>query len=224
MCPPAARGPNGSGDAGSYGPGLACYPAAGEGQCPEGGRARRGLPLLHQLPHRHSLALYYTLCCPHSDDERVIAPVKVPICDPLPQPVTLTLTLTLPVVITVNYLGSPDNGVILSGYIGSWLMAGAYLAISCATSALTRTQVVSFILSLVICLFLILCGFPPVIKLIESWASPKLVEIVTAMSVITHFDGFQKGVLDSRDVIFFLSIIGFSLFCNSVIIRGHRAG
>jgi ABC-2 type transport system permease protein len=136
----------------------------------------------------------------------------------------LALLLTFPVVLTVNYLGSPDNGVIFTGYIGSWLMAGAYLAISCATSALTRTQVVSFILSLVICLFLILCGFPPVIKLIESWASPKLVEIVTAMSVITHFDGFQKGVLDSRDVIFFLSIIGFSLFCNSVIIRGHRAG
>ena len=136
----------------------------------------------------------------------------------------LALLLTFPVVLTVNYLGSPDNGVIFTGYIGSWLMAGAYLAISCATSALTRTQVVSFILSLVICLFLILCGFPPVIKLIESLASPKLVEIVTAMSVITHFDGFQKGVLDSRDVIFFLSIIGFSLFCNSVIIRGHRAG
>jgi ABC-2 type transport system permease protein len=136
----------------------------------------------------------------------------------------LALALTFPVVLTVNYLGSPDNGVIFTGYVGSWLMAGAYLSISCMTSAITRTQVVSFILALIICLFLILCGFPPVINLIEAWAGPRLVELVTSFSVITHFDGFQKGVLDSRDVIFFLSIIVFSLFCNSVIIRGHRAG
>src|SRR5437762_11495716 len=76
----------------------------------------------------------------------------------------LALALTFPVVITVNYLGSPDNGVIFSGYIGSWLMAGAYLAVSCITSAMTRTQVVSFIISVVLCLFLILAGFPPVIN------------------------------------------------------------
>src|SRR6266446_7326665 len=136
----------------------------------------------------------------------------------------LTLVLTFPVIITVNYLGTPDNGVILCGYLGSWLMAGAYLAITCMTSAMTRTQVVSFIISVVLCLFLILAGFPPVINLIESWAKPWLVDVITSFSVITHFEGFQKGVLDSRDVIFFLSIIGFSLFCTSVILRGHRAG
>lgn len=137
----------------------------------------------------------------------------------------LALLLTFPVVITVNYLGSPDNGVILSGYIGSWLMAGAYLAISCITSAMTRTQVVSFIIAVVVCLFMILAGFPPVVKVLEDWgASPWLVEAITSFSAITHFEGFQKGVLDSRDVIFFLSIIGFSLFTTSVILRGHRAG
>src|SRR5512134_3097093 len=70
----------------------------------------------------------------------------------------LALALTFPVVITINYLGSPDNGVVLSGYVGSWLMAGAYLALSCITSAMTRTQVVSFIISVVVCLFLILAG------------------------------------------------------------------
>src|SRR5882724_12183929 len=134
------------------------------------------------------------------------------------------LVLTFPVVLTVNYLGSPDNGVILGGYIGSWLMAGAYLAVSCITSAMTRTQVVSFIVSVVLCLFLILAGFPPVINLIENWAKPWLVDVITSFSVITHFEGFQKGVLDSRDVIFFLSIIVFSLFSTSVILRGHRAG
>jgi ABC-2 type transport system permease protein len=136
----------------------------------------------------------------------------------------LALLLTFPVWITVNYLGDPDNGVILCGFIGSWLMAGAYLAISCATSAMTRTQVVSFIISVVVCLFLILAGFPPVVRLIESWASPWLVDTVTSFSVISHFEGFQKGVLDVRDIVFFLSVIGFSLFTTSAILRSHRAG
>jgi ABC-2 type transport system permease protein len=136
----------------------------------------------------------------------------------------LALILTFPIVITVNYLGSPDNGVILSGYIGSWLMAGAYLAISCITSAMTRNQVVSFIISVVICLFFILAGFPPIIRLLEGWAGSWFVDTVASFSVITHFDGFQKGVLDSRDVLFFLSLIGFSLFSTSVVLRGHRAG
>lgn len=136
----------------------------------------------------------------------------------------LALVLTFPIVITVNYLGSPDNGIIFAGYIGSWLMAGAYLAVSCITSAMTRNQVVSFIISVMLCLFLILCGFTPVIRLLEGWAWPWLVDTITSFSVITHFDGFQKGVLDSRDVLFFLSMIGFSLFTTSVILRGHRAG
>src|SRR5947207_2349671 len=136
----------------------------------------------------------------------------------------LALALTFPVVITVNYLGSPDNGVIFSGYIGSWLMAGAYLAVSCITSAMTRTQVVSFIISVVLCLFLILAGFAPVVNFLEHSAKPWLVDLVTSFSVITHFEGFQKGVLDSRDIIFFLSLIGFSLFSTSVVLRGHRAG
>jgi ABC-2 type transport system permease protein len=136
----------------------------------------------------------------------------------------LALALTFPVWITVNYLGHPDNGVILCGYVGSWLMGGAYLAISCITSAMTRTQVVSFIISLVICLFLILAGFPPVINFLQQFASPRLVDVITSFSVMTHFEGFQKGVLDSRDIIFFLSVIAFSLFTTSVILRTHRAG
>src|SRR5882672_1474410 len=136
----------------------------------------------------------------------------------------LALVLTFPLIITVNVLGHPDNGVIFCGYVGSWLMAGAYLAISCITSAMTRTQVVSFIISVVICLFLILAGFPPVIRMLEGWAGPRLVDFITSFSVITHFDGFQKGVLDSRDILFFLSVIVFSLFSTSVILRSHRAG
>ncbi len=123
----------------------------------------------------------------------------------------LALVLTFPVVITVNYLGSPDNGVIFAGYVGSFLMAGAYLAISCMTSAMTRNQVVSFILSVVICLLLVLCGFPPVTNLLTRLDKPWLVDMVASFSVITHFEWFTKGVLDSRDIIFFLSVIGFSL-------------
>jgi ABC-2 type transport system permease protein len=136
----------------------------------------------------------------------------------------LALALTFPVVISVGYLGSPDYGVIFCGYVGSLLLAGAYLAVGCMTSAMTRNQVISFILSVVICLFLILAGWPPVTNLLVRWAPGWLVDTVAAFSVIPHFDGFQKGVLDSRDVIFFLSIIGFSLFTTGVIIRNLRSG
>ncbi|MBI4661971.1 MAG: ABC transporter permease [Verrucomicrobia bacterium] len=137
----------------------------------------------------------------------------------------LALALTFPVMMTVNYLGNPDNGVIFAGYIGSGLLAGAYLAIGCMTSAMTRNQVISFIVSVVICLFLILAGWPPVTRMLEIISeSPRLVEAVAAFSVMTHFDALQRGVLDTRDVVFFVSLIAFSLFATSVIIRGHRAG
>ena len=136
----------------------------------------------------------------------------------------LALVLTFPVVISVNYLGSPDNGVILCAYIGSFLLAGAYLAVGCLTSAMTRNQVISFILSVVICLFLILAGWPPVTNLLIRWAPSALVDFVSSFSVIPHFDGFQKGVLDSRDIIFFFSIIGFALFTTGVVIRNLRSG
>jgi ABC-2 type transport system permease protein len=136
----------------------------------------------------------------------------------------LALALTFPVVITVNYLGNPDNGIIAAGYVGSLLLAGSYLAISCMTSALTRNQVISFILSVLICLFLILAGYTPVTDLLVRFASPRVVEVVAAFSVMTHFEGFQRGVLDMRDFIFFASVMGFALFATGAIIRGHRAG
>ena len=136
----------------------------------------------------------------------------------------VALALTFPAVITVNVLGDPDNGMIAAGYVGSLLLSGAYLAITCMTSALTRNQVVAFILSVVICLFLILAGFNPVTDLLVRWASPAVVDVVAAFSVVTHFDGFQRGVIDSRDLAFFLSVIGFALFATGVIIRSHRAG
>jgi ABC-2 type transport system permease protein len=138
--------------------------------------------------------------------------------------VAISLVLTFPVVITVNYLGHPDNGIILGGYVGSLLLAGSYLAITAMTSALTRNQVISFILSVVLCLFLILCGWPPVTNLLAQWSSAALVDTVSAFSVMTHFESIQKGVLDTRDLLFFVSVIFFSLFTTSVILRAHRAG
>ena len=136
----------------------------------------------------------------------------------------VALVLTFPAVLTVNLLGSPDNGIIAAGYLGSLLLAGAYLAVTCMTSAMTRNQVVALILSVVICLFLILAGFNPVTDLLTRWASPALVDTVAAFSVVTHFDGFQRGVIDARDLLFFLSVIGFALFATGVVIRGHRSG
>jgi ABC-2 type transport system permease protein len=135
----------------------------------------------------------------------------------------IALALTFPIVITVSYLGNPDEGAIFAGYLGSALLAGAYLAITSLTSALTRNQVISFILSVVICFFLILCGWEPVTRLILN-VSPKLVGLISSFSVMPHFTGFQRGVIDSRDLLFFLSVIGFSLFCNGVVIRNLRAG
>ena len=136
----------------------------------------------------------------------------------------IALLCTFPVWITVNYLGNPDNGVIFAGYLGSLLMGGAYLAVTSMVSAMTRSQVVAFLIAVVLALFLILAGFPPVTNMLVQWAKPWLVEGIAAFSVMTHFESIQKGVLDSRDVLYFLSVIGFSLFTTSVIIRAHRAG
>jgi ABC-2 type transport system permease protein len=133
----------------------------------------------------------------------------------------IALALTFPVVVTVNVLGDPDNGQIFAGYLGSLFLAGGYLAVTCLTSAMTRNQVVAFILAVVICLFLLLAGFSPVTDLLARWASPAFVDVVAAFSVVTHFDGFQKGVIDSRDVLFFLSVIGFSLFATGVVLRNR---
>jgi len=136
----------------------------------------------------------------------------------------IALALTFPVVITVNVLGNPDNGVIVSGYVGSLLLAGAYLALSCMTSAMARSQVVGFIIAVMLCLILILVGFNPVTGMLARWASPSAVEVIAGFSVLTHFDGLMKGVIDTRDALYFLSVMVFALFTTDVIIRSHRAG
>lgn len=138
--------------------------------------------------------------------------------------VAVALALTFPVWITVNYLGAPDNGVIAASYIASLLLGASYLAVTSFTSALTRNQVVSFIIAVVICLFLILCGWPPVLNLLERVAGPGFIEFVAAFSVMTHFESIQRGVLDVRDVVFFASVIAFFLFATHAVLRAKRAG
>ena len=136
---------------------------------------------------------------------------------------TLALVMTFPIWITVNDLGDPDNSVIVASYIGSFFLAGAYLSITSMTSAFTRNQVISFILSVVICLFLVLCGWPPVTDIVETLAPRSVVEFVAAFSVMPGIEQFNNGQIDSRAVIYFLSVIGFPLFATNVIIRGLRA-
>jgi ABC-2 type transport system permease protein len=135
----------------------------------------------------------------------------------------IALLLTTPLWITVNYLGKPDNGVILASYIGSFLMAGGYLAIGGCISALTRNQVVAFVLSVAACFLLVLAGFPLVINFFKDWAPKVLTDTVASLGFLTHFDSVTKGVIDARDLVFFLSLIAFCLFANALLIDLRKA-
>ena len=137
--------------------------------------------------------------------------------------IAVSLGMTLPMVLTVYFLGEPDGGVILAGYLGSLLMAGAYLAIGMAFSSLTKNQVVSFILTVVACLGLILIGFAPFIKFLSGVLPMFIVENMRALSFTFHFDSIQKGVMDLRDVIFFASVIGCGLYANLVILEEKKS-
>jgi len=121
--------------------------------------------------------------------------------------VGLALALTFPVWITVNYLGSPDNGVIVAGYLGSWLMAGAFLAIGACISTLTRSQVVAFILTALACVLLILVGQDQVVDFFQGALPRKLVNAVAHLSLLRHFEAIARGVLDVRDLLYFLMTI-----------------
>jgi ABC-2 type transport system permease protein len=122
----------------------------------------------------------------------------------------LALALTFPIWLTVNYLGAPDNGVILAGYLGSWLMAGAFLAIGACLSALTRSQVVAFILTALVCVLLILVGQPQVLDFFQGALPRRLVNAMAHLSILRHFEAIARGVLDLRDVLYFmLTIVGW---------------
>ena len=134
----------------------------------------------------------------------------------------ISLLLTFPVVITTTYLGNPDLGAIFCAYIGSFLMAGAYLSVGIMTSSLTRSQVISFILAVVMCLFFILAGFSPVTQALSGWAPLWLIDVVSQMSFLTHFASIERGVLDFRDILYFVSVIFFMLYTNAVVLENRR--
>ncbi|HEY6941623.1 ABC transporter permease [Dokdonella sp.] len=137
--------------------------------------------------------------------------------------IAIALALTFPIWLTVNYLGSPDNGVIFASYLGSLLMAGAFLAIGSCLSASTRNQVVAFILTVVICFLLLLAGYPLVLDAIRAIAGQGVADAIAGLSFLTHFASISKGVIDLRDLIYFVLMIGVWLYATAVVIDMKKA-
>jgi ABC-2 type transport system permease protein len=135
----------------------------------------------------------------------------------------IALALTFPMWITVNYLGSPDNGVILTSYIGSFVMAGSYLAIGAAFSALSKNQVIAFVLAAVVCLLFTVSGTPLVLNAFSGWAPAVVVDTVSNLSMLANFDGISRGVLDAVNIVYFGSVIVLFLFANAIFISLYKA-
>lgn len=135
----------------------------------------------------------------------------------------IALALTAPFWITVNYLGHPDNGVILASYIASCLMAGAFLAIGACLSALTKNQVIAFVVTAAVCFVFTVSGSPIVLGFIKGWAPEAVLGTVAGFSFLTHFNAIIRGVIDLRDAVFFLSVIAFFLYANAIIVDLKKA-
>lgn len=135
----------------------------------------------------------------------------------------LALALTFPIWLTVNYLGEPDNGVIFASYVGSLMLAGGYLAIGSCLSALTRNQVIAFVISVVACFLFTVSGAPLVLELFEGWAPQALIETLAGFSLLTHFRAITGGVIDMRDVMFFATLIGVFLTATVIVVDMKKA-
>ncbi|MFC3094705.1 ABC transporter permease [Alteromonas sediminis] len=135
----------------------------------------------------------------------------------------LALLLTFPLWITVNYLGQPDNGIIIAAYIGSWLMSAAFLAVSMCMSALTKNQVVAFILAIVVCFVFVVSGSNIVLDAFQSWASANLIDAVATFSFLFRFESMAKGVLSLSDIGYFVVFTGAWLYASLVIIEQKKA-
>lgn len=136
----------------------------------------------------------------------------------------IALLLTFPMWITVNFLGQPDNGVILASYIGSFLLAGGYLAIGACISATTDNQVIAFVVSVVVCFLFTVSGSPLVLDFFRLWAPPALTDAISSFSFVTHFTAITRGVLDLRDVVYFVSLVALFLTVNLVVIDLKKSG
>ncbi|WP_097460744.1 ABC transporter permease subunit [Mangrovitalea sediminis] len=137
--------------------------------------------------------------------------------------VGVALALTFPLWITVNYLGHPDNGVISATYIGAWLMAGGFLAIGSCLSAATRNQVIAFILTLVVCFLFVVTGFPMVQDLFTPWAPTWVIDGLSALSFLGHFDAIARGVIELRDLLYFLLTIVTWLLATVIVLNLRKA-
>jgi len=135
----------------------------------------------------------------------------------------VALALTFPIWITVNYLGSPDNGAIFAAYVGSLLLAGGFLAIGSCMSALTRNQVIAFILSVVVCFLFLLAGYPLVLNLFSAWAPQVIVDAIASLSFLQHFESISKGVIDIRDLLYFAMLIGLFLLATAITLDVRKA-
>jgi len=135
----------------------------------------------------------------------------------------LALALTFPLWITANFLGHPDNGAILAAYLGSLMLAGGFLAVGSCMSALTRNQVVAFILGVVVCFAFLLAGFPMVLDAFRAWAPQWLVDAVASLSFLTHYESIMKGVIDVRDLLYFAMLIGLFLVATGVALELRKA-
>ena len=136
----------------------------------------------------------------------------------------IALALTFPLWITVNYLGDPDNGVIAASYFASWLMAGGYLAMGACISAVTKNQVIAFVLAVIVCLSFLIFGLPQVSGALAAvLPDARLVDAVRSFSFMTHFSSISRGVIDARDLLFFASVIGVFLFMNAIVIELKKA-
>jgi ABC-2 type transport system permease protein len=138
--------------------------------------------------------------------------------------VGIALALTFPMWLTVDYLGQPDHGVILASYIGSWLMAGGMLAISAAVSALTRNQVVAFVLAAAVCFLFLMSGLELVQALFRGWAPDSLIATIASLSLLSAFDAISQGVIDLRALVLFGSLIAVSLFINTALVELKKGG
>ncbi len=137
--------------------------------------------------------------------------------------IALSLALTFPMWITVNILGDPDNGVIVANYLGSLLLAGAYLAVAACLSALTRNQVIAFVLSTIACFAFLLAGFPIVLDFFRSWLPETVLNGIAALSFYSHYLGITKGILDLRDLVFFISFIAVWMYLGAWVISRKKA-
>lgn len=135
----------------------------------------------------------------------------------------LALALTFPIWLTVNYLGQPDNGVILASYIGSLMLAGGYLAIGSCLSALTRNQVIAFVISVVVCFLFTVSGAPLVLELLDGWAPQAVIETIAGFSLLTHFRAITGGVIDMRDIVFFAGLMGVFLTATMIVVDMKKA-